>query len=110
MSSGETKPLGEDAKIPKERFLLEGLREEPFVFDNEKWAHLVEVQPFAIARAAVTQAEFLEFVEGQGYSRRAFWSEPGWAWRESAGAERPVYWKREAAGRWLRRHFDHWLP
>ena len=31
---------------------------EPFVFDNEKWAHPIEIKPFAIARAAVTQSEF----------------------------------------------------
>ena len=106
---GASWPLRGDVEIPGGRFLLGALREEPFVFDNEKWAHVVEVRPFAIARAAVTQAEFLEFVEGNGYSRREFWSEPGWSWREGASAAHPVYWKREAAGRWLRRDFDQWL-
>src|SRR5215470_4253754 len=109
-SSGEGGPLGGDVEIPGGRFLLGAVREEPFVFDNEKWAHPVEVCPFAIARAAVTQEEFLEFVEGKGYSQRKFWSEPGWGWRESAGAEHPAYWKHEAAGRWLRRNFDRWMP
>jgi iron(II)-dependent oxidoreductase len=110
-NSGEGGPLPGDAEIPGGRFLLGALRgEDPFVFDNEKWAHPVEVRPFAIARAAVTQAEFAEFVEAEGYSRREFWSEPGWAWRESSRAEHPVYWKREAAGRWLRRNFDQWVP
>ena len=37
-------------------FLLGATRDEPFVFDNEKWAHAVEIAPFRIARAAVTQA------------------------------------------------------
>ena len=72
--SVEAGPLRGDAEVPGGRFLLGAGREEPFVFDNEKWAHLVEVQPFAIARAAVTQEEFLEFVEGRGYVRREFWS------------------------------------
>jgi iron(II)-dependent oxidoreductase len=109
--SREAGPLRGDAEVPGGRFLLGALpHKESFVFDNEKWAHPVDVRPFAIARAPVTQAEFLEFVEGHGYSRREFWSEPGWAWRESVGAEYPVYWKREAAGRWLRRNFDTWLP
>ena len=106
---GAAGPLRGDAEIPGGRFLLGAFREEPFVFDNEKWAHPVELGPFAIARAAVTQAEFAEFVEGKGYLRRQFWSEPGWNWREHAGAEHPVYWKREAAGRWLRRNFDAWV-
>lgn len=110
MGSREAGALRGDAEVPGGRFLLGALPEEAFVFDNEKWAHPVDVRPFAIARAAVTQAEFLDFVEGQGYSQREFWSEPGWGWRESANAEHPVYWKREAAGRWLRRNFDTWVP
>jgi len=109
VNAGETGPLGGDVEIPGGQFLLGALREERFVFDNEKWSHAFKVQPFAIARAAVTQAEFLDFVESQGYGRREFWSEPGWRWRESVGAEHPVYWKREAAGRWLRRNFDCWV-
>ncbi len=109
-SSGETGPLRGDAQIPGGRFLLGARHQELFVFDNEKWAHPVEVRPFAIARAAVTQSEFLEFVDARGYSRQEFWSEPGWNWRESARAEHPVYWKPEAGGRWLRRNFDHWVP
>jgi len=109
-SSGEMGPLRGDVEIPGGPFLLGALQQEPFVFDNEKWAHPVEVPPFVIARAPVTQSEFAEFVEGKSYSRREFWSEAGWQWRQSAAAEHPVYWKREAAGRWLRRNFDHWVP
>ena len=108
--SAETGSLRGDAEIPGGRFLLGAPRGNSFVFDNEKWAHPVEVCPFAIARAAVTQAEFSEFVEGQGYSRREFWSAPGWDWRERVGARHPVYWKSESPGHWLRRNFDHWVP
>jgi iron(II)-dependent oxidoreductase len=106
----EAGPLQGDAEIPGGRFLLGALPGESFVFDNEKWAHPVEVRPFAIARAAVTQGEFQGFVEAGGYQRRDFWSEPGWNWRQSVGAERPLYWDREGGGRWLRRDFDRWLP
>ncbi len=102
-------PLPGDAEIPGGRFLLGALRGEPFVFDNEKWAHAVEIRPFAIARAAVTQTEFAALVEDRGYERRELWSEEGWRWRESAGAEHPVYWKREGGGRWLRRDFNGWV-
>lgn len=108
-NAGETGPLPGDVEIPGGHFLLGALPEQAFVFDNEKWAHPVEVRPFAIARAAVTQAEFAEYVEGHGYRQREFWSEPGWRWRASLGAEHPIYWHREAAGRWLRRDFDRWV-
>jgi iron(II)-dependent oxidoreductase len=82
---------------------------EPFVFDNEKWAHPVALRPFAIARAPVTQAQLAAFVEDGGYRRRELWGAAGWAWREREVAQQPVYWRREAGG-WLRRHFDHWVP
>jgi iron(II)-dependent oxidoreductase len=84
--------------------------DEAFVFDNEKWAHPVEVRPFAIAPATVTQAEFAAFVEDGGYRHRLCWSEDGWCWREQTASLHPVYWQRETAGRWLRRDFDCWVP
>jgi iron(II)-dependent oxidoreductase len=83
--------------------------EFPFVFDNEKWAHPVEVAPFAIAREAVTEAEFAAFVDAGGYARREWWSPEGWAWREKAGATAPLHWRREG-GAWQRREFDRWEP
>jgi iron(II)-dependent oxidoreductase len=81
-----------------------------FVFDNEKWAHPVQVKPFHIARAAVTQGEFAAFVEDAGYMRQALWRPEGWCWRESSGAQHPVYWRRGPKDNWQRRHFDEWVP
>ena len=83
---------------------------EPFVFDNEKWAHKVVIRPFAIARVPVTQAEFAAFVDEGGYGQMRFWSEEGRHWLTATQARHPVYWQREAPGRWLRRNFDDWLP
>jgi len=108
--AGEAGPLPGDVEIPGGTFLLGALPGNGFVFDNEKWAHPVEVKRFAIAKAAVSQSEFLEFVEAGGYGRREYWSEPGWNWRSAAEAEHPPYWRRETAGRWLRRNFDRWVP
>ncbi len=99
-----------DVEIRGGTFLLGATPEEPFVFDNEKWAHPVAVKPFAIARAAVTQAEFAAFADDGGYRRTALWNQGGWQWREAAGAEHPVYWQRDSDGHWLRRHFTEWVP
>jgi iron(II)-dependent oxidoreductase len=84
-------------------------RDAPFVFDNEKWAHPVEVKRFRIARAPVTNGEFVRFVEDGGYTRRDLWSEAGWAWREGAEATAPLYWRRGPGG-WERRHGDRFGP
>jgi len=79
----------EDLQISGGRFLLgaiEGGGE--FVFDNEKWAHEVEVAPFSIAAAPVTNAQYLQFVED--------------------GGNAPRYW-REIGGEWRERRFDKWI-
>jgi gamma-glutamyl hercynylcysteine S-oxide synthase len=102
-------PLAGDVEIPGGVFLLGATPEEPFVFDNEKWAHRMPINPFAIAPAAVTQAEFAVFVGEGGYKNRAFWSDAGWRWRENAKAENPVYWRTSSPGAWQRRDFDQWV-
>ncbi len=87
---------------------LGAARDAAFVFDNEKWAHPVQIEPFSMASTAVTAGEFAAFVESGGYRRREVWSEEGWRWREEVAAQHPVYWRRD--GGWFRRHFDQWLP
>jgi iron(II)-dependent oxidoreductase len=103
-------PCPGDVEIAACTFDLGAARDRAFVFDNEKWAHPVHVAAFAIARAAVTQAEFLEFVEARGYERDELWSADGRRWRDSVHARHPVYWRRDANGRWLRRQFDQLVP
>lgn len=102
-------PLPGDVAVAGDVLYLGAPREAPFVFDNEKWAHPVEVAPFRIARAPVTNTEFLAFVTGGGYRCREFWSEAGWRWRETARAEHPLYWLRRN-GEWLQRWFDRAEP
>jgi ergothioneine biosynthesis protein EgtB len=102
-------PLPGDVPVPGGTFLLGATAREPFVFDNELWAHPVDVRPFAVARAPVTQREFAAFVGDGGYARRALWSEAGWRWREAAGAAYPAYWRPRGAG-WERRDFARWVP
>ncbi|BDG01315.1 selenoneine synthase SenA [Anaeromyxobacter oryzae] len=102
-------PCPGDVAVPGGTFLLGASPDEPFVFDNEKWAHPVALAPFRIARAPVTQADFGAFVDDGGYARRALWSDAGWRWREAAGVDRPAYWER-AGDRWARREFDRVVP
>jgi len=103
-------PLEGDAHIPGGSFLLGSCSSSGFAFDNEQRAHEVEVKPFSISRTGVTQGEFAAFVEDGGYRRSELWGQEGWRWRQNADAEHPVYWRREFTGRWLRRHFDQWVP
>ncbi len=96
-----------DAEVPGGRWRLGSTPADGFVFDNEKWAHEVAIAPFRIAKAPVTNAEFAAFVDAGGYRSREFWSAAGWAWREGAGAERPVYWLQRDGGGWTWRRYDN---
>jgi iron(II)-dependent oxidoreductase len=101
--------LAGDAHVPGGLFPLGARPEDGFCFDNEKWAHPVPVEPFRIARAAVSNAEYAGFIEDGGYRRRELWDEEGWRWRQAAGLEHPVYWRRGPAG-WELRRFQTWTP
>ena len=101
--------FAETPNFPAGPFALGAVPEDGFVFDNEKWAHEVQVAPFRIARAAVTNAEYLEFVAAGGYLRREWWSDEGWTWRAAAGLQAPRYWIRQDDSWWLRR-FDRTVP
>jgi len=102
-------PLPGDANVPGGRFWCGATPDQPYVWDNEKWAYPVEVAPFRIARAPVTQAEFAAFVEGGGYRTEAVWSFEGWRWLQRHAVEQPLYWRNSGAG-WKRRHYDRWVP
>jgi gamma-glutamyl hercynylcysteine S-oxide synthase len=103
-------PLPGDVGIPGRSFMLGAAPGSGFVFDNEKWAHAVEVRSFRIARAPVTNVEFAAFVDEEGYAREALWSAAGWEWRQRKGAEHPIYWQRQEGGNWLVRRFDRFVP
>jgi len=65
---------------------------EPWAYDNERPAYLVELPAFRIDRALVTNADYAAFIDAGGYSDRNIWSAQGWEWREADRAERPLFW------------------
>lgn len=107
---GRAGPLEGDVEIPGGLHLLGASPgAERFVFDNEKQGHEVELAPFRIARAPVTNAAFAQFVDDGGYHMPKLWDEAGWRWRSAAGADHPVYWTRGPSG-WHERRFDRMVP
>ncbi|MGH8742895.1 MAG: SUMF1/EgtB/PvdO family nonheme iron enzyme, partial [Burkholderiales bacterium] len=98
-----------DSAIPGGKMMLGATAEDGFVFDNEKWAHEVEIKPFRISRNAVSHGQFAGFVEDGGYQRRELWSEQGWQWRQQAHAVAPEYWVKQGK-QWMLRHFNEFTP
>jgi iron(II)-dependent oxidoreductase len=101
-------PLDGDVTVAGGTFSLGATANAAFVFDNEAWAHPVTIAPFQIARAPVTNSQFLAFMGEGGYRRREFWSDKGWNWRKAAQARHPVYWAEQQAG-WAERSFDRMI-
>ena len=64
-----------------------------FAYDNELPQHVRDLPPFWIDTAPVTNREFAEFVEDDGYQRRELWSADGWDWRAANGITQPLYWE-----------------
>jgi ergothioneine biosynthesis protein EgtB len=76
-----------------------------FAFDNEGPRHRVFLQRHALADRAVTNGEWLAFIEDGGYSDPRLWLADGWAWVQENGVEAPLYWLRAESG-WRRFGLD----
>jgi iron(II)-dependent oxidoreductase len=70
-----------------------GTSVEPWAFDNERPVHTVDVAPFYIDRAPVSNADYLEFMNAGGYSDRRFWGDDGWAYIEETKKTQPGFWE-----------------
>lgn len=108
-SNETSKLIDETVNVPGGRFRLGASREEFFYFDNEKWEHEVQVDPFKIDRTPVTEGQFREFVDAGGYRNPEYWSRYGEEWIKSRGLNSPVYWEKRQ-DRWMKRVFDRWIP
>ena len=70
-----------------------GAAGEGFAFDSERPRHRVFLSGNAIANRRVTNGEWREFIEDDGYRTPTLWLSEGWDWaqREQIGA--PLYWR-----------------
>jgi ergothioneine biosynthesis protein EgtB len=76
-----------------------GHQGEGYCFDNEGPSHRVLVGPVKLARALVTNAEWLGFMNDGGYANPMLWLSDGWATMQNEGWQAPGYWQ-ERDGAW----------
>ena len=67
---------------------------DSFCFDNESPRHTVYLQPYSLATRLVTVAEYLAFMDDNGYERPELWLSEGWATMRELGWQGPLYWQR----------------
>lgn len=60
-----------------------GSNDDGFSFDNERPHNSVHVPEFEIDAQPVTWAQYVEFVDDDGYDRQELWSAEGWQWLQS---------------------------
>lgn len=63
-----------------------------FCFDNEKNRHKVYLNSFQIASELVTNKEYLDFINDNGYKDFRHWHAEGWDWVQQNKAQSPLYW------------------
>jgi ergothioneine biosynthesis protein EgtB len=73
---------------------------EGFAFDNEQPRHRTFVHRFEIASRPVTNGEFIDFIEADGYRRPELWLSDGWYAVKGFGWSAPLYWEQEG-DRWF---------
>ncbi|WP_419995899.1 ergothioneine biosynthesis protein EgtB [Streptomyces boninensis] len=97
--------LPREVLVPGGEFTM-GTSADPWALDNERPAHRVHVPGFWLDTVPVTCGAYLEFIEDGGYREPRWWSQEGWAYKEKAGLEAPLFWRRESSqGGWARRRF-----
>jgi len=69
-----------------------------FSYDNEGPRHRALVSAFSLATRPVTNGEYLQFIEDDGYARAEFWLSLGWMTVNEQRWQAPLYWvKRDGS-------------
>jgi iron(II)-dependent oxidoreductase len=99
--------LAGDAEIPALEGMFGAPDDDELADPGQRPERVVTVGGFRIARAPVTESEFLQFVEDGGYGNRDLWTEAGWVLTRAEDRRAPRYWQQRD-GVWFRRDFDRW--
>ena len=70
-----------------------------FAFDCEGPRHETLIHSYSLARQLVTNGEWINFIEDDGYNNSLLWLSDGWDYVQKEGWQAPGYWRKED-GRW----------
>jgi len=66
-----------------------------FGWDNEYGDHQAHIPAFKAAKYLTSNAEYLDFINDEGYANDAYWCSEGKAWRDYSQAKHPLFWKQK---------------
>ncbi len=72
-----------------------GHNSKDFCYDNELGRHQVFINAFQISNTLVTNGEFMEFMEADGYKNALLWHAEAWDWLSTENISAPQYWHFE---------------
>jgi ergothioneine biosynthesis protein EgtB len=101
--------LGYGSEVPSPKSKVQSLPNCGFAFDNEKPAHQVFLQDYALDRALVSNGDFLEFICDRGYQDFRWWFSEGWETVNREKWQAPLYWELQD-GEWMIRDFSGLHP
>ena len=96
--AGATPATASEVLVPGGPCVI-GTDDDPWAYDNERPAHVVDVPAFFIDTTPVTNATYAAFVADSGYDDERWWTTAGWMWRHEASLTAPMTWRREGGGR-----------
>ena len=76
-----------------------GFNQEGFSYDNETPRHKEFVESFKLASRLITNGEFIEFINSDGYKRPELWLSDGYTTVVKEGWKAPMYWEN-IGGEW----------
>lgn len=69
-----------------------GYKGDDFCYDNELGVHKVFLEGYSIAKSLVTNKEYLEFIDDNGYGNSLLWHAEAWDWIKNNHIKTPLYW------------------
>ena len=89
-------PKNELLDVPAGTVML-GKNQEAQLFgwDNEYGTHQVKIPAFKASKYLVSNGEYLEFIQDDGYGNSEYWCSEGKAWKDFTKAIHPLFWHKK---------------
>lgn len=80
--------------------------DQTYGWDSEYGDRTVVVQPFLASKYLITNGEYLEFVQNDGYKNPEYWHSESWQWLQLDKIHHPKFWIPSPEGYRYRATFD----
>jgi len=78
-----------------------------FTIDNEMPSFEVHVSDFYVSKYPITEYQFMQFVNDNGYQKEKYWNQLGWKWLTKNQITSPLYWCQNFNGVWHVKEWNH---